>query len=260
MKFFTRGEFAKLRNVAFNSLRYYEKLGLLRPARTDPETKYRYYAPEQLAELDTIQLCILLGIPLNRLEDYMDKDGNLQYRSLLEDGHRLMQEKVWELQSGINKVERALQLIDQNKLYKDKKGYYKRNIPKRTIFTLNYDGNNGDAHKIETLAAQLYAQAQEKNLSPILPMGQLFQTINGNPQYYLFFEIAAEHFEDDIRIMQLPQKECICHQVNLSPDTDLVALIKDTFKFNPNMMIVVSNIIFDKFCFKDSPCELQQYL
>lgn len=259
MKYFTRGEFAKLRNVAFNSLRYYEKMGLLRPAHTDPQTKYRYYAPEQLAELDTIQLCILLGIPLNRLEEYMDCDGNLQYRSLLEDGHKLMQEKVWELQSGINKVERALQLIDQNKLYEDKKGYYKRDMPNRAVFTLNYDGNNTDTHKIEILAAQLYAQAQEKNLSPILPMGQLFQTINGEPRHYLFFEIAAEHFDEDARIMRLQKTECICHQVNLSPDTDLIALIKNTFEFSPNMTIVVSNMLFDKFCFKDSPCELQLY-
>ena len=70
-------EFAKLRNINMNSLRYYEKLEILKPAYIDSRTKYRYYLPEQLVLLDTITLCIRLGVPLKSLKDYMDEYGIL---------------------------------------------------------------------------------------------------------------------------------------------------------------------------------------
>lgn len=57
------GEVAKIRNVNVQSLRYYEKLGILIPAYINPETGYRYYSLEQIMILDTIILCVDLGIP-----------------------------------------------------------------------------------------------------------------------------------------------------------------------------------------------------
>lgn len=42
-KYFTISEFAKLRNININSLRYYEKIGVLRPCFVDENTGYRYY-------------------------------------------------------------------------------------------------------------------------------------------------------------------------------------------------------------------------
>lgn len=57
---FTISEFAKLRDININSLRYYEKIGVLKPAYTDSNTGYRYYTPDQLSVLDMILLCISL--------------------------------------------------------------------------------------------------------------------------------------------------------------------------------------------------------
>ena len=48
------GEVAKIRNVNVQSLRYYEKLGILIPAYINPDTGYRYYSLEQIMILDTI--------------------------------------------------------------------------------------------------------------------------------------------------------------------------------------------------------------
>ena len=69
--YFTISKFARLRGIDINSLRYYERLGILTPAYVDPRTRYRYYAPEQLSVLDMILLCINLGIPLKQLAAYI---------------------------------------------------------------------------------------------------------------------------------------------------------------------------------------------
>jgi len=65
--YFTISEFAKLRNININSLRYYEKLGLLKPAIIDENNGYRYYSAEQVSILNKIILCIQLGIPLKEM-------------------------------------------------------------------------------------------------------------------------------------------------------------------------------------------------
>ena len=99
--YMTISEFASLRNVNINSIRYYEKQKILIPAWIDPQTKYRYYLPEQLGILDAILLCIRLNIPLKELKSYIDSNGNLDKKGLLEKGKAVMQAKIDAMQTGI---------------------------------------------------------------------------------------------------------------------------------------------------------------
>jgi DNA-binding transcriptional MerR regulator len=48
------GEFADLSGVPAKTLRFYDEIGLLRPAAVDPRTRYRLYLPQQLEELASI--------------------------------------------------------------------------------------------------------------------------------------------------------------------------------------------------------------
>ena len=57
------GKVSKMKNVSIKSLRYYDKIGILKPAFINAETNYRYYTEEQLYLLDAVTLCIKLGIP-----------------------------------------------------------------------------------------------------------------------------------------------------------------------------------------------------
>ena len=45
---FRIGEFSKLAKTTVKTLRYYDKVGLLKPAFVDSETSYRYYSEAQL--------------------------------------------------------------------------------------------------------------------------------------------------------------------------------------------------------------------
>ena len=77
-RYFTISKFARLRGIDINSLRYYERLGILIPAYTAPHTRYRYYTAEQLSILDMILLCINLGVPLKELKAYFDEAGGFR--------------------------------------------------------------------------------------------------------------------------------------------------------------------------------------
>jgi hypothetical protein len=47
VKLLTIGEFARASRLSPKALRLYDSLGLLRPARVDERTGYRYYSPDQ---------------------------------------------------------------------------------------------------------------------------------------------------------------------------------------------------------------------
>ncbi|MEU2584345.1 MerR family transcriptional regulator [Streptomyces avermitilis] len=63
----TIGTFAKACRLSPKALRLYDELDLLRPARVDPDTGYRYYAPEQLERARLVAWLRRLGMPLARI-------------------------------------------------------------------------------------------------------------------------------------------------------------------------------------------------
>lgn len=65
---FTSGEFARLAQVSKRLLRYYDEIGLLKPAKTDRFTGYRYYSAEQLPDLNRILALKELGLSLEQIQ------------------------------------------------------------------------------------------------------------------------------------------------------------------------------------------------
>ncbi len=72
---FKIGEFSKLSQVTVKTLRYYDEIGLLKPAEVDRFTSYRYYSVDQLPRLNRILALKDLGLSLDQVAHLLD--GNL---------------------------------------------------------------------------------------------------------------------------------------------------------------------------------------
>jgi DNA-binding transcriptional MerR regulator/predicted transcriptional regulator YdeE len=68
------GEFSVLTQVSIKTLRYYDEVGLLKPARVDGDSGYRYYSASQVPRLHRILALKDLGFPLDRIAKVID-DG-----------------------------------------------------------------------------------------------------------------------------------------------------------------------------------------
>lgn len=68
MGLLTIGAFAKASRLSPKALRLYDELGLLTPARVDPVTGYRLYAPDQLDQARLVAWLRRLGMPLARIQ------------------------------------------------------------------------------------------------------------------------------------------------------------------------------------------------
>ncbi|TDL53742.1 MerR family transcriptional regulator [Paenibacillus dendritiformis] len=71
MSVFKISEFSKLSQIPAKTLRYYDQLGLLRPACTDSQSGYRYYTSEQLLRLQRIFALKDLGFTLEQIKQIL---------------------------------------------------------------------------------------------------------------------------------------------------------------------------------------------
>ncbi len=166
------GEVAKIRNINVQSLRYYEKLGILLPAYIDPRTGYRYYSLEQIMILDTIILCIDLGIPLKKLKNYVNAEDQLEFEHLLKDGRKLATEKIQKIESNLSSIDRTLRHINAQRSFLGRKGYYSRFIFERYALTIPCDPDMS-ARSYEKNLSQLFHMAKEKGLQASFPHGMI---------------------------------------------------------------------------------------
>ncbi|MGB0385458.1 MAG: MerR family transcriptional regulator [Ardenticatenaceae bacterium] len=111
---FKIGDFSKLSQVSVKALRYYDKIGLLKPARVDPFTNYRYYSVEQLPRLNRILALKDLGLSLEQisrlLEDHL---STAELRGMLRLKQAEIQQLVKQEQARLARIERQLKLIDE---------------------------------------------------------------------------------------------------------------------------------------------------
>jgi len=70
---FSIGDFAGLGRVSVRMLRHYDAIGLLRPARIDPFSGYRYYTAAQLHVLNRLIALKDLGFTLQQVQTMIDE-------------------------------------------------------------------------------------------------------------------------------------------------------------------------------------------
>lgn len=90
------GRFSKICRLSVSSLRYYDELGLLRPALVDPESSYRYYLLSQVRVAETIRLMRALDMPLEEVRRFLEERDPAKARDLLNAHQRRMEERVEE--------------------------------------------------------------------------------------------------------------------------------------------------------------------
>lgn len=71
----TIGDFARDAGLSPKALRLYDELGLLVPAEVDQHSGYRRYAPSQLERARLVATLRLLGMPLARIRQVVDRSG-----------------------------------------------------------------------------------------------------------------------------------------------------------------------------------------
>ncbi len=106
------GEFAWLSQVTVETLRHYDRIGLLKPVHLDQFTGYRYYSLDQLPRLNRILTLKDLGLPLERIGRMLDQEISAdEIRGILELKQAELEEQVLETQRRLARIAARLKQI-----------------------------------------------------------------------------------------------------------------------------------------------------
>lgn len=111
---FKIGDFSRLSLVSVKALRYYDELGLLKPARVDEFTGYRYYSASQLTRLNRILALKDLGLSLEQIALLLDQEPTPdQIRGMLRLKQVELRQRVIEGQARLARIESWLHAFEQ---------------------------------------------------------------------------------------------------------------------------------------------------
>jgi DNA-binding transcriptional MerR regulator len=110
---FRIGEFSKIAQVPGSLLRYYDQIGLLKPAHIDKWTGYRYYSAKQLPQLHRILALKELGLTLDQIARLVDEDiSTEEIRGMLTLKKAQVEQTLHEEIVRLRHIEARLQQID----------------------------------------------------------------------------------------------------------------------------------------------------
>ena len=138
------GQMAELNHVSEQTLRLYDKEGLLVPRCVDPVTGYRYYHIIQSAKLDLIQNMKVYGMTLRQIRSFLDSNDPAALRALLSEQAASIEERIRQLRRSQSAITRTLDNYRRYEAMPRNGEIVLEYIPERRIFRYSCDVNYFD--------------------------------------------------------------------------------------------------------------------
>ena len=248
------GDVAKLRNINVQSLRYYEKLGILIPAKINPDTGYRYYSSDQIIILDTILLCIEIGIPLKSLRNYVNSNGELEFEHLLRDGRKIAMEKIEKIETDLDSIDRTLRHVTAQKKFINRNGLYTRFIFERHYIEEDCPVNM-DSSMYDRTLSRLFDICRKNSLHSLFQHGTIMHYKDGVcDRCTMFLEVLSS---DSPLIHKFADGNYICCQQKREAHADPLDIFSSEYFKDKDSYVIVSCMSPDTYRYDDVVLEMQ---
>jgi len=211
------GEMAKMNHVSEQTLRLYDRLGLLSPCSRDEENGYRYYDIRQSARLDMIQYLKSMGMSLCDVRDHLSGKDISAIGGLLLRKNAQIDEEIRNLQCLRRAIERAISNIHRYEAAPPDGTVILEHIGSRQIYCIdsriNFYGSGIEIYeKIlrelkNSIIANKLPQVYFSNAGTILRKENLLQRKFVSTEVFVFVD---SEFIDRQHITELPAKNYLC--------------------------------------------------
>lgn len=151
----TISELAKLKNITSETLRYYDRIGLLKPVHIS-EGGHRYYSIRQYEKLGTILELKEIGMPLKEIQEYFENRNLKKSYEILEMYQKKFEKKLKE-QIYLNEV--LLQKLDFIRSLSELpklETIFEENFPTRYMVTFGKRSGNREEHAMAFTKLEKY--------------------------------------------------------------------------------------------------------
>lgn len=135
----TIGQMAELNHISEQTLRLYDREGLLKPQETDSATGYRYYHIMQSARLDLIQNMKVYGMTLRQIRAFLDNNDAAALQKLLMEQAGRVNERIDQLVRSRAAIMRALDNYRRYDAMPKNGEVFLEYIPERYIYRYSCD-------------------------------------------------------------------------------------------------------------------------
>ncbi len=133
-KYFSIGEAAKAVHTTSETLRHYDRIGLVKPGKKDEWTNYRYYTEKDIVRLNTVRALQVMDLSLQEIKKVLEYDDLEKIVDFLRQAEKKADQKIEALEYSKLKIQRAREDYEK-KLQKQEnlKGPVLKDIPERVI-------------------------------------------------------------------------------------------------------------------------------
>lgn len=128
------GQMAKLNHVSKQTLRLYDRLGLLTPLSVNEETGYRFYSIGQSATLDMIQYYKEIGFSLQEIKERLNEMNLDKMPSVLQDRYEYIDRQMEKLKIDQAAILRSIDSFNRYMTLPQIGKIFYEYVPERTIY------------------------------------------------------------------------------------------------------------------------------
>lgn len=157
-------ELARLRKVTSETLRHYDRIGLLKPAFIDPNNGYRYYSIRQYEKLGTIKELRNLGMSLDEIITYFDDRNLSKSIDMLSNYQVTLASRITELQSLNEVLKNKLSFLHSLTQLPPSCTVYEKDFPQRYMISFQEPAGGPEEHALAFVKLEWYLN----DIAPIL--------------------------------------------------------------------------------------------
>ncbi len=231
------GEVVKSKGVSHRMLRYYDKIGVLKPIYINHETGYRYYSTSQMVILDLILMCTDLGIPLKKFNEYA-KDGMFDIDKIIADGNTLAMKKI-------KHIKKTMYMLNslKNHIHEINRPYnttYEKYIDARYFLTKEVVEISYDISKYWEQLYMVYTELKNLDLTLSVNQGMCAIYNDRTYKYFTFIEVAKPKRKIE-NVMQITGGTYKCEKFY---EKDFVKAEEKYLKLYPDGSILIFKDVF----------------
>lgn len=137
-KYFSVGQAAKAANITSETLRHYDRIGLVKPSKKDETNGYRYYTEQDIVKINTIRALQQMDLPLQKIKDVLAFDDLQKIIDFLRSAEEKAEEKISLLHHSKAKIQLAKEDYESKlKSQRPTQGVTTVHFPKRVIMLSN---------------------------------------------------------------------------------------------------------------------------
>jgi DNA-binding transcriptional MerR regulator len=259
---FSIGEVAKLKGLTIKALRYYDKIGLVKPSYVDPGTKYRYYHIDQLLEIEFISMFKKAGIDVRELADLFTDDNAVQIEHFSDAHAEMALKKIKELESSILLFRELSRKISSDRKLPENDDTYIKKLDKRLIIKSSLEKPPMD-YSVYDNYFKVYSLIRKEDLLTVYATGSI---IDIDPESLdvryknMYIEVLPScNSANDLLLDVIPEGDYLCvnfFQSNRDAQLAKLAASLSNKKVKPNLILQVDTF-YDVVNYKNPLIEIQ---